>query len=146
MSNILVCILTIFLSFGFVDMNLSNFNLEKINFLCAKNFFNIIKIQNNKFYCKFKKESVKDIFVYYNIYPKIDLKIEYIKNQIEYDFIIKPSGNIEDIKISFDDGSVSTINSKGDLLIRTQHINYIHKKPYCYQMIKGQVNPVKGEF
>ena len=138
--------MAIFLLSGIGDTNSFGCISENFHSLYKRDYCYLPRIGDNQFHFDCKNVSTENTFIYHDIYPDIDLKIGYTENRTEYDFIIKPSGKIEDIKIAFWEGTSTTINDKGDLVVRTKHTRYIHKKPCCFQMINGRIIPVKGEF
>ena len=75
--------------------------------------------------------------LYKNVYKNIDLKVYGIGKQIEYDWIVHPGGNTDDIKFEYKSVKAIKINKKGDLNITTQFGNLIHKKPFTYQNTLG---------
>ncbi len=75
--------------------------------------------------------------LYRELYPYIDLKIYGMEKQVEYDFIVRPGGNVSDIKFKYTDIKSSKIGEKGSLEIETEFGTLIHKKPECYQIIEG---------
>jgi hypothetical protein len=81
--------------------------------------------------------------LYKNLYKNIDLKVYGIEKQIEYDWIIKPGGNPEDIIVEYKNVKGTRIDEEGNLLIETDFGELIHKRPVSYQQkdnIKYEVN------
>ncbi|MCZ6804625.1 MAG: putative Ig domain-containing protein [Proteobacteria bacterium] len=73
-----------------------------------------------------------------DLYPGIDLRYHGDQQQLEYDFIVAPGTNTEQIKIQFDGIKHLTINSEGDLILETSQGELRHKKPKLYQDINGE--------
>ena len=73
--------------------------------------------------------------LYKNLYKNIDLKVYGIGKQIEYDWIVHPSGNPNDIKFEYKNVKKIKINKKGDLEITTKFGILTHKKPFSYQNV-----------
>lgn len=76
--------------------------------------------------------SYKEI-MYAEIYKGIDLKWYSKNNELEYDFIVKPYANYEQIQIQIDGSQNLSINSKGDLIIKTPFGEIIEGKPKVFQ-------------
>jgi hypothetical protein len=73
--------------------------------------------------------------LYKNLYKNIDLKVYGIEKQIEYDWIVKPGGNPEDIKFEYKNVKKTKIDKKGNLVITTTFGELIHKRPVSYQKV-----------
>jgi len=75
--------------------------------------------------------------LYKNLYKNIDLKLYGIEKQIEYDWIVKPGGNPEDICFEYRNVKSTRIDEQGNLIIDTVFGEMIHRKPFCYQYRKA---------
>jgi hypothetical protein len=82
---------------------------------------------------------------YRNIYPGIDLKIYGNESEIEYDWIVMPGGNADNIRFDFQDNNVE-LDAQGNLVVQTKYGAIVHKKPYSYQKISGEKVEVHSEF
>ncbi|MGD2085937.1 MAG: hypothetical protein PVH61_07120 [Candidatus Aminicenantes bacterium] len=71
--------------------------------------------------------------LYKNLYKDIDLKVYGIEKQIEYDWIVKPGGNPEDIRFEYKNVKGTRLDDEGNLLIETDFGELMHKKPVSYQ-------------
>ncbi len=76
--------------------------------------------------------------LYKNLYDNINLKVYGLEKQIEYDWIVKPGGNPENIRFQYQNVKGSRINDEGNLLIETDFGVLVHKKPVSYQWLKTQ--------
>lgn len=79
--------------------------------------------------------------VYENIYPNID--IEFLISDTEagkfkYNFIVRPGGNINDIKLKFDGANKTTLTESGAIQIETSLGNIEENIPYSYQLNETQ--------
>ncbi len=69
---------------------------------------------------------------YENVYPNIDWVL-YIKNgYLEYDFVVKPGGNIADIRLKYSGASSLEIDVNGDLTAVTPMGNITERAPYSF--------------
>lgn len=84
--------------------------------------------------------------LYREIYPHVDLKVYGTEKKLEYDFIVKPGGNVSDIKFEYTDIKSSQIDERGNLEIKTELGTFIHKKPECYQIIEGKNVEISADF
>jgi hypothetical protein len=83
--------------------------------------------------------------LYRGIYENIDLKVYGVEKQIEYDWVVKPGGDVADIKFSYRD--VRGVKAEGgDLVIETEFGELRHSRPIAYQEINGQKVEVEAEF
>ncbi len=84
--------------------------------------------------------------LYKGLYPSIDLKVYGIEKQIEYDFVVKPGGEVSDIGFEYKDVEKTRIDSGGNLIVDTEFGEMIHAKPVCYQVIGGERIEILAEF
>ena len=83
--------------------------------------------------------------IYKGIYKDIDLKVSGNGQAIEYEFIVHPEGNPDDILLTYKGIEELNINGKGELLITTAFGELKETKPYIYQEIAGK-RVVAGNF
>jgi endonuclease/exonuclease/phosphatase family metal-dependent hydrolase len=84
--------------------------------------------------------------LYKELYPNIDLKVYGIEKQIEYDFVVKPGGEVSEIIFAYQNIEKTRIDKEGNLVIKTEFGELEHAKPLCYQVIGGEKEGVKAEF
>ncbi len=83
---------------------------------------------------------------YRNIYKNIDIQFSAEDNEIYLQIILKPGANIEDIKFSFNDVDMLSLNEKGLLIISKDNRKFTINKPSFYQDIKGEKVNISGGF
>lgn len=75
---------------------------------------------------------------YKGIYPNIDLHYYGLGNRkLEYDYIVKPGGNMASIQMELDGAGELKINGSGELIITTPWGEVAEAKPFSYQVING---------
>jgi hypothetical protein len=84
--------------------------------------------------------------LYRELYPNIDLKVYGIEKQIEYDFVVRPGGQVSDISFEYKDIEKTRIDKEGNLVITTDFGELEHAKPVCYQVIKRERVKVEAKF
>jgi len=84
--------------------------------------------------------------LYKELYPNIDLKVYGIEMQIEYDFVVKPGGEVSDIGLEYKDVEKTRIDKEGNLIVYTEFGEIKHVKPVCYQVIEGEKVKIKAKF
>jgi uncharacterized repeat protein (TIGR02543 family) len=84
--------------------------------------------------------------LYRELYPNIDLKLYGVERQIEYDFVVKPGGEVSDISFEYKYVKKTRIDKEGNLVIKTKFGEIEHAKPVCYQVIEGEKVEVQAEF
>ncbi|NIM16851.1 MAG: hypothetical protein GTO45_33110, partial [Candidatus Aminicenantes bacterium] len=86
------------------------------------------------------------VVLYKNVYRNIDLKVYGVESQLEYDWIVKPGANPNDIRFKYTDVSKTCIDKEGNLVVETKFGKMIHKKPISYQVIEGEKVAVQSTF
>jgi hypothetical protein len=124
-------------------------DVSRLMFLGANKDPNIIPVNETKLRVNFFKGNdptkwVGDIptsqaVLYKNLYTNIDLKVYGIEKQIEYDWIVRPGGNPEDIRFEYKDVKKTRIDRQGNLVITTTFGELIHKKPVSFQEIREKL-------
>jgi endonuclease/exonuclease/phosphatase family metal-dependent hydrolase len=84
--------------------------------------------------------------LYKELYPNIDLKLYGIERQIEYDFVVKPGGEVSFIGFEYQEIEKTRIDKEGNLVVETEFGEIKHAKPVCYQVIGGERIEIKAEF
>ncbi|MFX0205459.1 MAG: SBBP repeat-containing protein [Candidatus Hodarchaeota archaeon] len=84
--------------------------------------------------------------LYKELYRDIDLRVYGIEKQIEYDFIVRPGGEVSDIGFEYRDVVRTEIDKDGNLVIETKFGELEHAKPKCYQVIGGEKVDVEARF
>ena len=84
--------------------------------------------------------------LYKELYPNIDLRVYGVEKQIEYDFAVKPGGEVSDIGLEYKDVKTTRIDSEGNLIVNTEFGEIIHAKPVGYQVIGGERIEIQAEF
>ena len=75
--------------------------------------------------------------VYKNIYPNIDIRYYTDNNQLKYDILVHPGGDVSQIALQFD-GANGLTTKKGNLLIGTSLGDVTELSPYSYQTSKTE--------
>ena len=81
-----------------------------------------------------------------DIYPGIDVVYYGTQEQLEYDFVVSPSGKVDDIRLQFDGIEHSELNAAGDLVLRTRSGELRHRRPIVYQEVGGARTPIDGRY
>lgn len=81
-----------------------------------------------------------------NLYPGIDLVYYGRQRELEYDFVVKPGANPEDIRLSFDGVKKLYANENGDLVLDTGNGELVQKAPVTYQVIDGARQTVASSY
>ncbi len=76
--------------------------------------------------------------VYKDLYPGIDLKVYGRGDEIEYDWIVRPGGNPDDIRFEYKDVRKSRIDKEGNIIVRTKMGEIRHQKPSSHQTANGK--------
>ena len=85
--------------------------------------------------------------VYEQAYTGIDLKFYGQGRQLEYDIVVQPGADPNQVKLAYQGVKKLEVTQEGDLaLILPDGGRLLQKKPLVYQEIAGQRVPVEGKF
>jgi hypothetical protein len=76
--------------------------------------------------------------LYRDLYPDIDLKVYGVEKTIEYDWIVRPGGDLKSIRFKAGDRDGVRMDAEGNLLVSTAFGDLVHRKPTAYQSIGGR--------
>lgn len=79
------------------------------------------------------------------IYPNIDLVIYTANNQLKYDWIVKPGGDVKNIRVEYQ-GADDLLLKEGSLEIKTSLGVITEEAPVVYQQTPSGIKPVKSRF
>ena len=80
------------------------------------------------------------------IYPGIDLRLIEQKNELKYEFRVKPGIDPNLIQLEIKGNETVEVDRNGNLIIRTSLGDIIERKPYSYQIVNGRIKEVKSAF
>jgi hypothetical protein len=83
---------------------------------------------------------------YHGIYPGIDLVYYGKQRQLEYDFIVAPGADPKTIRLRFNGAEQLSLDSNGQLVVKTAGGEVIQHKPTFYQEIGGVRKKVAGGY
>ena len=85
--------------------------------------------------------------LYKNLYKGIDLKVYGDKQQVEYDWIVRPGGSPLAIRFAYSGVGKTKIDEQGNLLVTIGSGRLmIHKRPVTYQLIDHEKVKVSVEY
>ncbi len=79
--------------------------------------------------------------VYKEIYPHIDWIIYITEKGVKYDFIIRPGGNLRDIKLKYNGADALKLNNDGSITAVTPLGKVTENAPYSYEIESGKEIP-----
>ncbi len=84
---------------------------------------------------------------YEDVYPDTDLRF-YNRGggEIEYDFVLQPKANIENISLSLEGTEGLSIDAEGNLILETSVGPMVMGKPYTYQVIDGVEKEIPSKY
>ena len=103
-------------------------------------------IGNNKSKWASKVKKYKNI-KYNNLYENIDFRFYVNENSfLQYDFIVLPGGNPEDIKLNYKGQDKLFVDASGSLVVETTISKTTELKPFAYQEISGRTVKIPCTF
>ncbi len=120
--------------------NSANYKAELEN-TYYENFYNLVSKSDGIVKVKsYERIRIK------NIYNKIDWILYFKEGKLEYDFVVNPGGNINDIKIKYDGATELKKNVNGSINISTPLGSITEHTPYSYQIINNAKIIVPSSF
>jgi hypothetical protein len=83
---------------------------------------------------------------YKGIYPGIDVAYYGSQRTLEYDFVVSPGADTNQIRIAYEGSSRFALNAEGDLELETAAGRTLARKPVSYQTIHGARKAVQSEY
>lgn len=83
---------------------------------------------------------------YEAIYPGVDAVYYGNNHQLEYDLVVAPGANPNQIRMSLDGAQKVRVDHAGDLVISTAYGDLRQHRPVVYQEVAGARKPVKGRY
>ncbi|MGB2592707.1 MAG: SBBP repeat-containing protein, partial [Candidatus Acidiferrum sp.] len=83
---------------------------------------------------------------YRGIYPGVDLLYYGNQHQLEYDFIVAPGANPDQIRLSVSGASRVELDRQGNLLLATEQGEVLLRKPVVYQQMDNTRREVASNF
>ena len=83
---------------------------------------------------------------YHEVYEGVDLVYYSERQELEYDFVVKPGADASQIRFSFEGPAEASLDSEGSLVLSTELGELRHAKPYIYQETGGERRPVAGSY
>lgn len=83
---------------------------------------------------------------YHDLYPNIDLVYYGSQGQLEYDFVVRPGADPNEIMLGFQGSDKLEVDAEGDLLLHTVAGPIRQRKPVIYQEVEGIRREVAGGY
>lgn len=84
--------------------------------------------------------------LYRGLYPEIDFKVYGTGRALEYDWIVSPGGDVADIAFRISGASEPFLDRDGNLVVRSRHGEWTHRRPTAYQVVDGKRVEVAAAF
>jgi Beta-propeller repeat len=83
---------------------------------------------------------------YRELYQGVDAIFYGVQKEVEYDFIVAPNADANQIKLSFEGAENLVLDSKGDLHIKVGESEIVQRAPFIYQEIGDERVEIEGKF
>jgi hypothetical protein len=83
---------------------------------------------------------------YEKIYPGIDVVYYGNQRQLEYDFVLEPGADLNQIRLAFAGPDSIRIDQEGDLVLSTKGGDVKQHKPLVYQEVDGSRKEIAGSY
>jgi hypothetical protein len=80
------------------------------------------------------------------VYPGVDLIYHGTNGQLEYDFVVAPGADADNIRLRFEGAEEVNVDPAGSLIIQAKGTEVRHKKPLAYQETDAGREEVRAEF
>ena len=84
--------------------------------------------------------------LYRGVYKNIDLKVYGRSGAVEYDWIVKPGGRLEDIRFRIEGAGRTAIDADGNLVVSALHGDWTQRRPDAFQVGGGKRPEVRVDF
>ncbi len=84
--------------------------------------------------------------VFNDVYAGIDLKYYGNGKQMEYDFIVSPGADPNQIMVQYDGAKSISVNDNGELVVETEWGNVTELRPLIYQFDANGCMPIQGQY
>jgi hypothetical protein len=84
--------------------------------------------------------------VYEDVYPGVNLVYYGTQGRLEYDFVLAPGVNPDQVKLAFHGADNIEISPEGDLVLHSSKDEVRMRKPVIYQEFDGTKKPVEGSY
>ncbi len=81
-----------------------------------------------------------------SVYAGIDLVYYANDSQLEYDFVVAPGADPQQIRMHFDGASAVRVEENGDLVLAARDREFHQRRPTVYQEENGQKNVIEGRY
>ncbi len=83
---------------------------------------------------------------YREVYPGIDVQFYFNDMLLEYDFVVKPYVDTQQISIDFEHADAISVNDLGQLVISVGDKTLIQRAPVSYQLVNGKRVAVESHY
>ncbi len=83
---------------------------------------------------------------YKNVYELIDVVIYILDDELKYDFIVHPGGNVSDIKLAYEGHENMSLSNQGELTVVSSLGEIEEGKPFTYQSVSGKRVPISSHY
>ncbi len=83
---------------------------------------------------------------YEGMYPGVDLVMYGNQRELEYDFVVAPGADPNNIRLAFEGARQIRVDAAGDLVLRTRGGDVRERKPVIYQEVNGSRRTIDGRY
>lgn len=83
---------------------------------------------------------------YRSVYRGVDVVYYGNQQQLEYDFVVAPGADPQQIRLAFAGADAMSVDASGDLVLKTGDGHVRQHRPVVYQEVGGQRRSVEGEY
>ena len=83
---------------------------------------------------------------YKHVYPGVDLEYYGNRDELEYDFIVQPEADPNQIRVGYDGLDAISLDDNGNALLHFGADTLIQQAPYAYQELNGQSKAVEVRY
>jgi len=80
------------------------------------------------------------------VYPGVDLLFHGDQRQLEYDFIVSPGADPNQVAFQIEGAERIELDARGNLVLHTPENEIAFHKPRVYQPVGGEILPIEGRF
>ena len=83
---------------------------------------------------------------YHQVYPGVDIVFYGSRHRLEYDVVLTPGTDVEQVRLRFEGAETLKVDRNGDLILHTKAGKIRQVRPRVYQAVRGGQLAINGKY